>query len=345
MVNHEIHHPNGSVAHANWGQDKTLHVAAMFSNPYRWHTRQALFNNFRRHMAGLPNIKLYVGELAYHERNFEVTSIDHPLDFQWRTQDVLWHKENVLNQVVSRFDRDWQYGAYIDGDMFFNRHDLGLETIHQLQLHDWVQMFSSLVDLGPDNMPVKIFKSFARAYLESGSRGVGGYSKALLYEPGKKFGIGATGGAWAFRRKAFDTCGGLLDTCILGSGDWHMSYGLIGERVAHPEIDKCGKKYVDSILAWQARAAAIRKNIGCVDVMASHFWHSSRHSRGYGTRWRILRDNDYDPRVDIYRDSNGIYQLDPGRMRFRDDIRHYFMSRVEDSLQLYPNDEVFRNSI
>src|SRR5260370_1321719 len=39
---------------------------------------------------------------------------------------------------------------------------------------------------------------------------------------------GATGGAWAWRRHAFNTVGGMLDTCILGSGDWHMAFALIG---------------------------------------------------------------------------------------------------------------------
>lgn len=339
-VNHAVLHPNGSAAHQVWAQDRTLHVAAMYSNPYRWHTRQRLFNDFRRHMEQLPNVKLYVGELAYGERPFEVTSQNHALDFQWRTTEVLWHKENVLNQVISRFDADWQYGAYVDGDMLFNRNDIALETIHQLQLHDWVQMFSTLVDLGPDHMPVRMFKSFAKVFQENGCKGVAGYSKPSLYNPEVKQGVGATGGAWAFTRRALSQCGGLLDTCILGSGDWHMSYGLIGETVPHPEVDHCGKPYVDSIRVWQKRAAAIRKNIGCVNVHVSHFWHSSRNRRGYGTRWKILRDHQYDPASDIYRDVNGIYQLSPDRIQLRDDIRSYFMSRNEDDLQLHAGDNL-----
>ena len=346
-VNHEILHPNGSVAHQRWAQDRTLHVAVAYCNPYRWRARQALFNDFRRHMSALPNVKLYVGELAYGERPFEVTSVNNPLDFQWRTREVLWHKENILNRVIERFDRDWVYGAYVDGDMNFPRWDIALETIEQLQLHEWVQMFSTLIDVGPNREAMRLFKSFGKVFSESGSDGVAGYRGIKgEYDYGAdaagrvKRGMGMTGGAWAFRRGAFDACGGLLDTCILGSGDWHMSYGLVGEHVHHPETDNCGKPYIESIRIWQSRAlAACRKNIGCADCHAVHGWHSSRDRRGYGTRWQILANNNYDPTRDIYRDSNGIYQLRPDRIKFRDEIRQYFKSRCEDDIQLSHDDK------
>lgn len=330
-VDHQVSHPNGSVAHAKWAQDKTLHVAVAYNNPYRWTTRQRLFNDFRRHMAGLPNVKLYVGELAYGERPFEVTSANNPLDLQMRVDDVLWHKENILNRVIQHFDRDWQYGAYVDGDMTFSRYDIALETIHLLQLHEWVQMFSTITDLCPNHEPMRTFRGFARIYHD---RGCVTTSRDSLYAAGTRTGVGATGGAWAFRRKSLESCGGLLDTCILGSGDWHMSYGLIQEEVYHPDIEYCGKTYVESLKIWQKRAAAIKRNIGYVPCSASHYWHSSRTRRGYSTRWKILRDNEYDPFRDIYRDSNGIYQLNPDRIKLRDDLRRYFISRCEDDIQM-----------
>ncbi len=46
---------------------------------------------------------------------------------------------------------------------------------------------------------------------------------------GRLRGVGATGGALAFRREAFDAVGGLLDKCILGHGDWFMTFGLVGQ--------------------------------------------------------------------------------------------------------------------
>lgn len=357
-VNHGILHPNGSCAHQQWAQDQTLHVAVAYCNPYRFKTRLSLFNDFRRHISSMPNIKLYVGELVYRDRPFEVTSANHPQDFQWRVQDdVLWHKENILNEIVEGFDADWQYGAYIDGDLTFTRNDMGLETIHTLQLHDWAQMFSTYCDLSYDHQPMRIMKSFAQRYVSgeltpeiikeakagAGYAGVGGNGIKL------KRGVGATGAAWAFRRKSFDDCGRLLDSCILGSGDWHMAFGLIGEPDQHPqvaEMTKCAKQYADSIKIWQNRAAkSVKKNIGVVNCHMIHHWHGSKQQRGYGTRWKILMDHDFNPYVDIHRDANGFWQLSDDKPGLRDDIRRYFTSRNEDDIGFLPGDTTMGQSV
>lgn len=333
---HDLRHPNVPFTASSWAEEATLHVAVVYSNPLRWRTRRQLFNDFRRHIDGLPNIKLYVGELAYGERPFEVTREDHPLDFQWRTRHELWHKENLLNLVIQRFDEDWKYGAYMDGDFTFNRHDLGLETIHQLQHYDWVQMFSTYTDIGYNHEPVRHMPSFAQLFV-SGQLTDDLRQKVYKgtpYSTGGTIGVGATGGAWAFRREALEKCGGLLDTCILGSGDWHMAFGLASTPDLHPqtaELTSCGKAYGDSIKVWQKRAEkATKQNIGVVNCYAVHHYHGEKSKRGYEWRWKILRDNDFNPATDIYRDAQGVYQLTPEKPRLRDDIRRYFRSRDED---------------
>jgi hypothetical protein len=48
----------------------------------------------------------------------------------------------------------------------------------------------------------------------------------------------------------------------------------------------------------------------------------------------VLRDNDYDPRTDISRDWQGVYQLTGNKSRLRDQIRAYFRDRNEDSPEL-----------
>jgi len=340
QVDHEHPHPNGTSAHRHWAPEQTLHVAAVYSNPCRWASRTRLFNDFRRHMANLPNVRLYVGELAYGDRPFEVTSASHPDDLQLRTREVLWHKECLLNLVVNRFDQGWEYGACSDGDFTYTRHDVAIETIHQLQRYDWVQMFSAYTDLSREHRPMRLSKSFATRYV-SGELD-GRILKGSSYD--SKGGVGATGGAWAFRRESFDACGGLLDTCILGSGDWHMAFGLAGVPDVHPnvaEMTKCGERYAESIRTWQSRAArAVRQNIGVVDCHAIHHFHGSKHHRGYGERWKILRDNDFNPHTDIHRDSHGVWQLNREKTKLRDEIRRYFDSRSEDSTQLMPGDKI-----
>ena len=335
-VDHALHHPNVSYASQQWSQEALLHVAVAYSNPRRWRTRRELFNNFRRHMAVLPNVMLHVGELAYGDRPFEVTSAEHPHDLQLRCSEELWHKKNLLNVVIQRcFPADWAYGAYVDADVAFTRTDIALETIQQLQHYDWVQMFSSFTDLGQGHIPVMTMPSFAARYAAGDFDGV--IDGVDLYGSGVGGagvkGVGATGLAWAFRRESFNACGGLLDTCILGSGDWHMAVGLVGKRNIHPhvEMQKLSPGYVGAVRTWQARAAkAVNGNVGAVDSYVIHHFHGGRNKRFYGSRWKILADGEFDPARDIFRDWQGIWQLTPEKPLLRETIRRYFRSRRED---------------
>jgi hypothetical protein len=342
---HVIAHPNVPFTASAWSEAQTLHVACAISNPVRWRTRRELMNNFRRHMAAAPNVVLHVGELAYGDRPFEVTDARHPRDYQFRTGHELWHKENLLNLVVQRFPAGWKYGCYVDGDFTFTRHDWALETVHALQHHPWVQMFSHYVDLGPAHEPVAQMQSFAQRYVSGDlTRAEAGaaYARPDLYYPAaargrfglKVRGVGATGAAWAFRREAFDACGGLLDTCAVGSGDWHMAFGLIGVPDEHPQVAEmtaCTSAYARSIAAWQTRASAhCNRDIGVVNCLAVHHYHGDKSGRGYDWRWRILRDHQFDPYTDLFRDAQGVYQLTPAKPGLRDALRAYFRSRNED---------------
>jgi len=110
----------------------------------------------------------------------------------------------------------------------------------------------------------------------------------------------------------------------------------------HPnvaEMSRCGARYAESIRTWQNRASrVVRKNVGFVDCHASHFFHGSKRRRGYGERWKILRDEDFDPTRDLFRNADGIWQLETSRIRLRDEIRRYFASRSEDAGVLEPGE-------
>src|SRR5580700_553338 len=85
-------HPNVHQAFSSWSEDRVLHVACMYSNPQRWPVRRELMNDFRKRMESSPNVILYVGEVAFGDRPFEVTDSANPLDFQFRSRHELWLK-------------------------------------------------------------------------------------------------------------------------------------------------------------------------------------------------------------------------------------------------------------
>jgi hypothetical protein len=361
-VNHSLQHPDSNPPWAEWSEDQTLHVAVCYSNPFRWRTRRELANDCIRHLHHSPNVKLHIGELAYGARPFEVTEPhsrhigDLPpiTNVQLRTNYELFHKENILNRVIQSFPEGWRYGAYVDADFHLTRHDWALETIHQLQHYDFVQPFSSYTDLsgetyGTGHLPLQNNSSFAFNYIQNGYRLPEGFSNGGWKTPagadsyygavaGPR-GVGATGGMWAFRRSAFDTVGGLLDKCILGHGDWFMTFGLVGEEAPDMHIDGYTEDYRSQIIAWQANAAKLKKNIGYVDCHAIHYFHGSKIRRAYSSRDMILVKNQFSPTKDLRPDWQGIYQLTAEKPGLRDDIRRYFLSRTEDDPNLYGSDK------
>lgn len=348
----DIQHPDVHAPAARWSEDQVLHVAAAYSNPFRWRTRRELANDFRRHMAQSPNVVLHMIEMAYGDRPFEVTSASNPLDIQVRTSQELFHKENLLGIAVSRFPADFRYGAVIDADFHFTRHDWALETIHQLQHYDWVQLFSQYVNVDGETVPGAGHRQvgqpsngFVYGFHKSGGRlppewrgGSAEPTSGVLAHAAVPW-LGAPGGAWGFRRSAWNATGGLLDRCILGAGDWYAAFGLAGYVIDHEIERTLGKKstlyhsgYLKYIRAWQERARdAFHGNIGYVDCFATHGFHGSMKQRGYGSRDDILINHDFDPMVDVHPDWQGVLQLSPGKPRLRDDIRRYFLSRNEDA--------------
>lgn len=315
-----------------------LDVVTVVSNPRRFESRYKLYREFARHVQ-CSGARLTTVELAFGERHYEVTESGNPRHLQLQTTSEIWHKENLIDLGVARLPHDWQYVAWVDADVVFARPEWVAETIHKLQHHPVVQMWSKAVDLGPTNEPIKEFKSFAASYLEELAGGEVGSPAGYGY--GSKGSYWHTGFAWAARRDAWDALGGLIDFAILGSADFFMAWALIGRlqshlyQTIHGKVDgRYTAAYSGALLEWQDRAEELKQDVGCVEGLLLHHFHGSKSKRGYNTREKILIDNAYDPGKHIHRDWQGLYQLDRKAVGLRDQIREYFQRRDEDSKEV-----------
>lgn len=345
-----LHHPDIHAPWSQWSEDQTLHLVIPYSNPWRWRTRRELFNDCYRHFKASPNVIPYRVEIAFGDRPFEVTG-DDPNDRQYRTTDEMWLKENSINLAVARLPVDWKYAGYVDGDFHFTRHDWALEAIHLLQHYDFVQLFSTYADVTGEtatswqgDRPYRLNSTFAWNY-QHGQQFLKSQLGKRVSDPGYfgqllsnsfPFGFwpGAPGGAWAWRRPAFETVGGMLDTCVVGSGDYHMAAGLAMLPDTHAEMRLALPGYLRAIQEWRDRAAQLHANIGCVDNLAVHSWHGNKVSRGYGDRVDILRNFQFDPYRDIQRDWQGLWKWDGRKPQMRDAARRFFLDRNEDESAL-----------
>lgn len=338
-------------------------VVTMVSNPIRYRTRYNLYRKFAKHIEE-SGVQLLTVEIAYGERPFEITEAENPWHIQLKCREELWHKESALNIGVSRIPiKDWKYLAWIDADVQFARADWAQETVHQLQHYDFVQLFSQALDMGPPpslevistnigvnycyanqhtspDIPLLVVdgklnpKRFTAPVAPTGTTGgpyrpdVGLPNKRVYWHPGF---------AHACRREAFTAVGGLLDTGVLGAGDHHMSLALLGRGDEAMPVDVT-PGYRATVMKWQARADRyVRRNVGYVPGTILHGWHASKAKRFYRERWQILTSNKFDPTTDLIKNSQGLWLLnDDGSdrmMNLRDQIRAYFRSRDEDSIE------------
>jgi hypothetical protein len=296
-----------------------LHVIAVLSNPVRFRSRADRARPFIE-MVEASGATLHLGEATMGSRPYEVTQEGHPRHHQMIADHEVWQKEAMINAVAARLPRSARYIAWLDADIEFVRKDWVMETLHELQNHKVVQVFSHAVDLGPRHDVIHNHQGFAYRHFEHRQ------IPDNRYNPHMHPGYG-----WAWRREAWDAVGGMMDFPIAGAGDHHMACALIGHgrnsvpKDIHPN-------YMKLVLQWEARALeAVAGNIGFVSGTIFHHFHGHKADRKYVSRWDILKSNDYDPEVDVTRDSQGLWRLRGNKPKLRDDLKRYFRERNEDA--------------
>jgi hypothetical protein len=328
-----------------------LYVVTVITNPNRYYMRYKLYQAFSKMVEDAGAI-LYTVELATRDRHFEVTSPDNPHDVQLRSPSILWHKENLANIGVRHLPADAEYVALIDADVQFARPDWVQETLHQLQIFRVVQMWTNAIDLGPQFQPIASCSSLffnyqrnqqllqpvnRRATVQAARPETGALRDAMDAAGADNYpykGMLHTGYAWAYRRSALSDLGGFGDIGILGSGDRHMAYALIGE-VERSFPTGIAQSYKDYWRTWQDRAEEhIKRKVGIVQGALFHYWHGSKQHRRYQDRWKILVEDRFEPTQDLKYDFQGILELNERNIRLRDDVIAYFAVRNEDSTDL-----------
>ena len=152
--------------HTKMPEAEKLWVIAVISNPARYRSRYDLFQKFKL-ACDVAGANLIIVEGALGDRPFEITDPNSVNHVQLRTDDEIWHKENMINLGVQRLPKDWKYVAWIDADIEFMRHDWVEEIVHQLQHYQIIQLFQNAVDLGPMGEVIKTHEGFMYSYINN----------------------------------------------------------------------------------------------------------------------------------------------------------------------------------
>lgn len=312
-------------------------LVLVVSNTARFKRRYELFKLIESKVKA-SGVDYVIVELALGNRHFEVTdsvSLNH---LRLRTIEELWHKENMVNLGIAHGRKLWpgkKNVGWIDADcepVGRSMEQWFAETWHELQHYQFVQMWEYLQPLNYRLGPLGTANpSFMSNYVKYGTP----YPKKHEGYPQQ---WGSPGLAWAANLEALDHIGGIPDTHILGGGDWWLAHMLISGTPV-PGLEKYTPEFQAEFIQQQVQCERwIKRDVGYVQGLYTHYFHGKIVNRGYNTRENILIKGKFNPRTDIKKDHQGLWQLEtwePRQIWMRDQIRQYFRARDEDSIDSF----------
>lgn len=295
--------------------DEPLYVILPYFNFCGFKSRRRLFLDFIERNKNLKGVRFVVSEV--------VGSAPLPKLPVWKhikatTKCQMWLKENIINMASMHLPSDWKYIAWIDADILFLNENWVQDTKETLEYYDIVQLFHTVVNMGPRGEAMKTDKSFGYMHSRSGT----------AYTSSDKYGFWHPGYAWACTRSTWSKMGCLLDWAILGSADRHMALAWIG-RVENSRPGNVHPNYNRLLLEFQDKCKNFR--LGNIDGTILHEWHGRLEDRKYRERWEILTKHQFDPLKDLSLTKEGLIQLAGDGLRLQKDLDEYFLGRKEDS--------------
>ncbi|CAF0810650.1 unnamed protein product [Adineta steineri] len=323
-----------------------LGIVSVIFNPVRYRSRYERYDKFRDHMAR-SGVNLFTVECVFESatrfglapQRFEVTRPGNPRHIQVVAPSIMWMKENLINIAVQQLPPIIDRIAWIDADVEFEHLNWPHLTMKALDRYPIVQMFKIGYFTEPSGKKEILRRDHSFGYSIR-------HNKPIY--PHRPHWYAHQGYAWAMHRNTFNAIGGLIDFCIVGSGDLHFAYALLG-RVEETFPRGLHRDYRIQVSNWGdgvARAASNGTFVGYVDVNLYHRWHGSRANRNYTSRLSILSQYQFSPRKDLERNKRtGVLYLRDKRLfdlqsrgaRIEDleqAIVGYFISRDEDSIRV-----------
>lgn len=349
------HHRDPEYDHRIEQEATRLWVVTAVSNPERYKTRYALYKRFRYHITRECRIHLLTVEVAHGERDHQLTDDDleesvvqgctedgvRTIDVRVRNKSHIWLKENMWNVGAKFLPNDCKYVLFADADLHFLNDHFATEVVHALQHWRVVQPFETAADMGPNGQIMDVHRSFGWCHAHGWEwrprpDGHGGYHAKRPEGVPRHEGFGTPwhpGYALGMRRAVLDRLP-ILEVGALGAGDHHMMGALIGKaELTVPSGIHAA--YREEVLMWQARASqVVNHDLGYVPGTILHFFHGAKTNRRYVSRWEILVKHQFDPRTDVYRNSQGVMELEDFKPALRDAMRAYFKQRQEDGLDM-----------
>jgi hypothetical protein len=243
------------------------------------------------------------------------------------TENLLWHKESLLNKVISGLPSKYKYIFWIDADVIFTNLNWLVDGVKELQENNIIQPFEYCVHLERDvnkpsfsmeylkrtNLPNKINDKVWRSFSAN-------FATNQLWKDENYNNHGHVGFAWAARREILEAVP-LYDKALIGGADHIIAHAAAGQ-IAHNCIVKSFTDNIDEVNQWSKDFYKVAKGkIGFVKGDLHHIWHGDIEKRQYLKR---IQDFTAKTKRIVHRDNNGLFITNQDDDTY---IKNYFEER------------------
>jgi hypothetical protein len=249
---------------------------------------------------------------------------------RYHTQNLLWHKETLLNKAIAQLPKQFKYIFWVDADVLFTNLNWIVEGVAKLQSCNIIQPFEYCVHLDRDEIKPSFDLDRAISidrYLPNRSNNkvwrsfCANFADTQLWEDENYDKHGHVGFAWGARRELLEAVP-LYDRALIGGADHIIAHAAAGQ-IGHACITKSFTDNIQEIDEWSWHFYGVTQGkIGYVKGNLYHLWHGDIHDRQY-----LQRIQDFTSQtVSITRrDDNGFFvTADPKIDRY---MRNYFRRR------------------
>ena len=229
------------------------------------------------------------------------------------TKNLLWHKETLLNKIISKLPKKYKYIFWIDADVLFTNVNWLVDAVETLQTNKICQPFEYCVHLKQDELQpdfdIDQFKKFVFNTRKEGrheqlwrsycSNVEIGFSENINYDV-----HGHVGFAWGARREVLEACP-LYDKALIGGADHIIAHACMSP-IVHNCIKKTFTDNIEEVEEWTRRFYnVVQGKVGYVrNNVLYHIWHGDLEKRNYYNR---IKDFTKKSKQIVERDENGMY--------------------------------------
>lgn len=281
-------------------------IITCFFNPQHSEYRNIVFNKYYNTIKHL-NYRIIECIIGNDEPQLP---IDDPYITRIYTENLLFHKESLLNILIKNLSSEYKYVFWIDADVIFTNKNWIKDAVKVLQKNNIVQLFEYAIHLNKDEERIpfninnikyyyknknkyqlKIWRSFASNVKKS-------EIKSEVYDI-----HGHVGFAWGAKINVLLKIL-LYEKALIGGADHIMAHACIGQ-IPHKCITDVYSNDIENINEWSHNFYYLMQGkLGYVKGVLYHLWHGDLEKREY---YKRIKDFTPMSKNITKKDINGLY--------------------------------------